>query len=157
MSIADYMHRRRLAHHSATGGAGSLSQCLHLLADLGVDGKELAHAAINAYALALVEIGLSVAWADALGVTRFDKAVEHVRNHIELSRSRFQLGRRCRRSTARAAATKETHVAGKNCVGRQRRGPQRAWHMTKQDGASMQTRLDGMGLYLSRYFGPHDG
>ena len=36
MSIADYMHRRRLAHHSATGGAGSLSQCLHLLADLGV-------------------------------------------------------------------------------------------------------------------------
>ena len=93
MSIADYMHRRRLAHHSATGGAGSLSQCLHLLADLGVDGKELAHAAarsaslyipINAYALALVEIGLSVAWADALGVTRVDKAVEHVRNHIEL-------------------------------------------------------------------------
>ena len=100
MSIADYMHRRRLAHHSATGGAGSLSQCLHLLADLGVDGKELAHAAarsaslyipINAYALALVEIGLSVAWADALGVTRFDKAVEHVRNHIELRTVSFHV------------------------------------------------------------------
>ena len=63
-----------------------MSQCLHLLADLGVDGKELAHAAarsaslyipINAYALALVEIGLSVAWADALGAVSYT----HLRAH----------------------------------------------------------------------------
>ena len=89
--IAVYMYRGRSTHHFATSGIGSLSQCLHLLADLGIDGKELAHAAagsactyipIDAYAFALVEVSLCVAWTNALGVARLDETVEHVRNHI---------------------------------------------------------------------------
>ena len=40
---------------------------LHLLADLEVDLEELAHAAVQAHALALVEVRLAVLGRDALG------------------------------------------------------------------------------------------
>jgi hypothetical protein len=51
-------------HHSAALLRGRLA--LHLLRDFDVDFEELAHAAVEAYGLALVEVGFAVLGRDAL-------------------------------------------------------------------------------------------
>lgn len=60
---------RSLSHPKPTHAASSPAPLrrlpLHFLADLHIDLEELAHASVQAHALALVEVGLAVFGGDA--------------------------------------------------------------------------------------------
>ena len=45
------------------------------------------HIPIDTNALSFIEVSLSVARTDALGMTRLDETVEHICNHVELRMS----------------------------------------------------------------------
>ena len=70
-------------------------------------------APVHTNALALVQVALRVAGADALGVARVDETVEHISDHIELSADthldcrRLDLRRRGR--CGRLAAAEQGH------------------------------------------------
>lgn len=67
------LHAKSTAH-TATLATGSLS--LHLLRHLDVDLEELGDAAVQAYRFALVQVGFTVGWRDALLRAGLDEAVE---------------------------------------------------------------------------------
>jgi hypothetical protein len=118
-------------HHSAALLRGRLA--LHLLRDLDVDFEELAHAAVEAHGLALVEVGFTVLRGNALlgagvdepgrggmlvliprtscahtyGCSHQDVLVEHVGDHLDLGFCCCDL--LCGRRLGTTAAEEERH------------------------------------------------
>jgi hypothetical protein len=70
-------------HHSAALLRGRLA--LHLLRDFDVDFEELAHAAVEAHGLALVEVGFAVLGGNALLGAGVDEPGE--RRHVSIDPS----------------------------------------------------------------------
>lgn len=96
------------AEHATALLRGGLA--LHLLRNLDVDLEELAHAAVEADGLALVEVGFAVLRRNALLGACVDELVEHARDHLNLGLCCRDL--LCGRGLRTGAAEEERHCEG---------------------------------------------
>ena len=100
------------AAHASAGPLPILRVLLHLLADAHVDVEELAHAAVQADALALIELGLAVVVGYALAGAGGDKS-KWIQGVIHQSSKVFTLQQKARASK-RARGGAERPILGRH-------------------------------------------